>query len=119
MPAIQQRGYLMAVGKITFTNGSAAVNGTDTTFKTDLAIVDYILIEVGETFYFPSIQSNTALTLTGKYDGPTSEELAHTVIPQGHIHKSPWGWSLNLPTLYVLRIWIKITGIRFSALRKK
>lgn len=51
-------------GTLDFTQGSAAVTGTDTLFTTELATGQRILLSAGFEYQIASIESATALTLT-------------------------------------------------------
>lgn len=57
-------------GTVTFTNGSAAITGTDTAFLTELAVGDKIILDADETWAeVLTIGSNISLTLTAVYSG--------------------------------------------------
>lgn len=74
----------MPAGTITLTNGSNAVTGTDTAFTTDLAVNGFIVATVGGTAYtlgIKTITSNTALTLTQAYTGPTTSGISFDYVP--------------------------------------
>lgn len=73
----------MATGTIVLTNNSTAVTGTGTAFKTDLASNDFIVAVVGGVTYtlgVKSIESDTALTLTAAYNGPTASGAAWSAV---------------------------------------
>lgn len=74
----------MPAGTITLTNNSAAVTGTDTSFTTELAANDFLVVVVGGVTYtlgVKSVESNTELTLAAAYNGPTTTGLAWTPVP--------------------------------------
>ena len=57
-------------GNLTFTNGSANVTGSGTTFTTQIAVGDSIRLDADNVFAeVASITSNTALTLISNYSG--------------------------------------------------
>lgn len=75
----------MSAGTIVLTNGSDAVTGTGTAFTTDLVAGDFVVATVGGiTYTLPvkAVGSDTALTLTNKYTGPTQANLAWNVVPR-------------------------------------
>lgn len=51
-------------GTVATTSGSAILTGTGTSFTTDLAVGDSIVLGSGRAFFVSSIQSNTSLTMT-------------------------------------------------------
>ncbi|MFT4271181.1 MAG: hypothetical protein QM578_09235 [Pantoea sp.] len=74
----------MPAGTITLTNGSTAVTGSGTAFTTDLAVSGFIVATVGGTAYtlgISAITSNTALTLTQAYTGPTTSGVSFDYVP--------------------------------------
>lgn len=74
----------MAAGTITLTKGSTAVTGSGTVFTSDLKVGDFISANVGGTAYtfgVNAIASDTALTLTVAYDGPTTSSVSYTPVP--------------------------------------
>jgi len=82
----------MSAGTLSITNGSKDVAGTGTTFTTDLSSGDFILFVIGGTTYtYPiiSVQSDTALTLVDEFDGPTTESVSYSVVPQGEMVSVP------------------------------
>jgi len=75
----------MSAGTIKLTNGSTAVVGTGTTFTSDLKSGDVITATVGGIFFtlfVDAVTSNTALTLTDPFTGPTTSGLAWVAVPQ-------------------------------------
>ncbi|WP_140919485.1 tail fiber domain-containing protein [Limnobaculum xujianqingii] len=75
----------MSAGTITLTNGSDQITGSGTAFLTDSAAGDMIVAVVGGVTYtlpVKSIESDTALTTTLKYDGPTQSGSAWTNVPR-------------------------------------
>ena len=82
----------MAAGTISVTNASSAVTGQGTSFTADVSVSDYLLISTGGITYLLgviSIQSDTALTLSINFDGPTASGLAYNVIPQSQLIQVP------------------------------
>ncbi|ADU69418.1 tail fiber domain-containing protein [Pantoea sp. At-9b] len=74
----------MPAGTITLTNGSTAVTGSGTAFTTDVAVNGFIVASVGGTAYtlgISAITSNTALTLTQAYTGPTTSGVSFDYVP--------------------------------------
>jgi len=75
----------MSAGTIKLTNGSTAVVGTGTAFTSDLKTGDVITATVGGIFFtlfVDAVTSNTALTLTDPFTGPTTSGLAWVAVPQ-------------------------------------
>lgn len=75
----------MSAGTIRLTNGSTAVVGTGTAFTSDLKSGDVITATVGGIFFtlfVEAVTSNTALTLTDPFTGPTTSGLAWVAVPQ-------------------------------------
>jgi len=69
----------MAAGTIALTNNSATVNGSGTSFTTELKTGDFVYVTVGGTPYTlvaASITSDTQMTLAVAFDGPTTSGLA-------------------------------------------
>ena len=82
----------MAAGTISVTNESTVVTGQGTSFTTDVSVSDYLLISTGGITYLLgviSIQSDTTLTLSVNFDGPTASGLAYNVIPQSQLIQVP------------------------------
>lgn len=76
----------MPAGTIKLTNNSTSVTGTGTSFTTELAANDFLVVVVGGVTYtlgVKSVESNTGLTLATAYNGPTTTGLAWTPIPNG------------------------------------
>lgn len=75
----------MSAGTLSLTNKSDAVLGTGTAFTTDLKAGDFIVFVVGGTGYtlpVKSIASNTQLTLSGNYTGPTQSKISWFAVPR-------------------------------------
>lgn len=82
----------MPSGTITVTNASTTVTGESTTFTTDVSVSDYLLLSTGGITYLLgviSIQSDTSLTLSASFDGPTTSGLTYNVIPQSQLIQVP------------------------------
>lgn len=74
----------MPAGTIALTNGSNAVSGTGTSFTTELKQGDFVYVTVGSapyTLVVSSVTSNTQLTLSVAFDGPTTSGLAWNAVP--------------------------------------
>ncbi|WP_324030078.1 hypothetical protein GC087_06835 [Pantoea sp. JZ2] len=74
----------MSAGTIALTNNSTTVNGTGTSFTTELKAGDYVYVIVGGapyTMVAASIASDTQLTLAVAFDGPTTSGLAWNAVP--------------------------------------
>ena len=74
----------MPAGTIALTNGSNAVSGTGTSFTTELKQGDFVYVTVGSapyTLVVSSVVSNTQLTLSIGFDGPTTSGLAWNAVP--------------------------------------
>jgi len=63
-------------GTLSFTNNSTTVTGSDTLFKTELAIGDFVLGGDGYWWEVVTITSNTAATLYKKYSGTTQSGVS-------------------------------------------
>lgn len=75
----------MSAGTLTLNNNSASVAGTDTTFTTELAAGDFIVVVVGGVPYtLPvlEVNSNTRLTLVSNYTGPRATGAAWYAVPR-------------------------------------
>ncbi|EPN6926191.1 phage tail protein [Citrobacter freundii] len=75
----------MSAGTITLTNKSAVVSGNSTSFTTELAAGDFIVVTVGGVPYtlpVKSIESGTALTLVSNFTGPTQSGAAWSAVPR-------------------------------------
>lgn len=74
----------MAAGTISLTNGSTTVNGTGTSFATELKAGDFIYVTVGGapyTLVASSVTSNSQLSLAVAFDGPSSTGVAWNAVP--------------------------------------
>ncbi len=74
----------MAAGTISLTNGSTTVNGTGTSFATEVKPGDFIYVTVGGapyTLVASSVSSNSQLSLAVAFDGPSSTGLAWNAVP--------------------------------------
>ncbi|WP_455852679.1 hypothetical protein [Pantoea endophytica] len=74
----------MPAGTIALTNGSNAVTGTGTSFTAELKQGDFVYVTVGSapyTLVVSSVTSNTQLTLSVAFDGPTTSGLAWNAVP--------------------------------------
>lgn len=83
-------GYPLT-GTIDATNGISAITGTGTLFLKELSPDDKLVIR-GEEFTIKSVDSDTTLTLSESYSGPTLTAEAVTVAP-------------DLPKKYINRVW--------------
>lgn len=75
----------MSAGTLTLTNNSDAVAGTGTTFTTEIAAGDFIVVTVGGIPYtlpVKTVGSNTALTLVSKFTGPSQSGAAWSAVPR-------------------------------------
>ncbi|EPF2243686.1 phage tail protein [Citrobacter werkmanii] len=75
----------MSAGTLTLNNNSASVAGTDTTFTTELAAGDFIVVTVGGIPYtlpVKTVNSNTSLTLVSNFTGPTQSGAAWSAVPR-------------------------------------
>ncbi|WFW23996.1 phage tail protein [Citrobacter braakii] len=75
----------MSAGTLTLTNNSAAVAGNGTTFTTEVAAGDFIVVNVGGIPYtlpVKSVESGTALTLVSNFTGPTQSGSAWSAVPR-------------------------------------
>lgn len=75
----------MSAGTLTLTNNSPAVTGVSTTFSTELAAGDFIVVTVGGVPYtlaVKTVNSNTSLTLVSNYTGPTQAGAAWSAVPR-------------------------------------
>lgn len=75
----------MSAGTLTLTHNSAAVAGSGTTFITEVAAGDFIVVTVGGVPYtlpIKSVESGTALTLVSNFTGPTQSGAAWSAVPR-------------------------------------
>lgn len=75
---------MAATGTLTLTQNSTTVTGSGTAFTTALAVGGFIVATVGGTGYtlgIKSIESNTSLTLSVAYNGPTASGVAFDYVP--------------------------------------
>lgn len=80
----------MSAGTITLANNSNAVAGIDTSFTTELAAGDFIVVTTGGVTYtlpVKSIESDTALTLARNYNGPAVTAGAWTAMPRDTLNR--------------------------------
>lgn len=78
-------------GTVSATNGIAAITGSGTLFLKELSPNDRVFIN-GAEFIVASVGSNTSITLSEEYSGPTVTAVAMTVNP-------------DLPKKYINRSW--------------
>jgi len=74
----------MPAGTIALTNNSTTVNGSGTSFTTELKANDFIVAVVGGVTYtlgVQSVNSATSVTLTTAYNGPNASGVAWTAVP--------------------------------------
>lgn len=74
----------MPAGTITLTNGSVTVTGISTAFTTELKVGDFLGVVVGGvpyTLIVQTIASDTSLTITAPFTGPTTSGLAWNAVP--------------------------------------
>ncbi|RKT93933.1 UNVERIFIED_ORG: endosialidase-like protein [Pantoea allii] len=74
----------MSAGTIALTNNSATVNGSGTSFTTELKTGDFVYVTVGGapyTLVAANITSDTQMTMAVAFDGPTTSGLAWNAVP--------------------------------------
>ncbi|EKN0851235.1 tail fiber domain-containing protein [Salmonella enterica] len=75
----------MSAGTLTLTNSADAVTGSGTSFTTELAAGDFIVVTVGGIPYtlpVKTVNSNTSLTLVSNFTGPTQSGAAWYAVPR-------------------------------------
>lgn len=75
---------MAATGTITLTQNSTSVSGSGTAFSSQIAVGGFIVATVGGTAYtlgIKTIDSDTALTLSQTYTGPSSDGLSFDYVP--------------------------------------
>lgn len=75
----------MSAGTLTLTNNSALVSGAGTSFSTELAAGDFVVVIVGGIPYtlpVKTIESNTGMTLVSNFTGPTQSGAAWSAVPR-------------------------------------
>ncbi|HFK4580499.1 TPA: phage tail protein [Citrobacter sedlakii] len=75
----------MSAGTLTLTNNSDIVTGIGTSFATEIAAGDFVVVTVGGVPYtlpVKSVESDTGLTLVSAYTGPTQSEAAWSAVPR-------------------------------------
>lgn len=75
----------MSAGTITLTNKSAVVSGNGTSFTTEVAAGDFIVVTVGGipyTLQVNTVNSNTSATLVSNFTGPTQSGAAWSAVPR-------------------------------------
>lgn len=75
----------MSAGTLTLTNNSAVVAGNGTSFTTELAAADFIVVTVGGIPYtlpVKTVDNATALTLVSNYTGTTQAGAAWYAVPR-------------------------------------
>lgn len=75
----------MSAGTLTLTNNATYVVGQGTSFTTEIAAGDFILVTVGGLPYtlpVKSVENNTWLTLVSNFTGPTQAGAAWSAIPR-------------------------------------
>ena len=94
----------MSAGTITLENNSNAVAGIDTSFTTELAAGDFIVVTTGGVTYtlpVKSIESDTALTLARNYNGPAVTAGAWTAMPRDTLNRI--SAQIAADTAYIIR----------------
>ena len=94
----------MSAGTITLANNSNAVAGIDTSFTTELAVGDFIVVTTGGVTYtlpVKSIESDTALTLARNYNGPAVTAGAWTAMPRDTLNRI--SAQIAADTAYIIR----------------
>lgn len=79
----------MSAGTLTLTNNSAQVTGNGTTFSTEIAAGDFIVVTVGGTPYTRpvlAVNNDTSLTLISNYFGPTQSGVAWYSVPRAALN---------------------------------
>ncbi|WP_312664657.1 tail fiber domain-containing protein [Pantoea sp. CTOTU49201] len=74
----------MPAGTIALTNNSATVTGTGTSFTTEFKVGDFVGVVVGGapyTMIVASVASNTQLSLSVPFNGPSASGLAWYAVP--------------------------------------
>ncbi|TWD32353.1 tail fiber domain-containing protein [Pantoea sp. SJZ147] len=74
----------MSAGAIALTNNSTTVNGSGTSFTSEIKAGDFVYVTVGGapyTLVAASITSDTQMTLAVAFDGPTTSGLAWNSVP--------------------------------------
>jgi len=82
----------MPAGTITLTNGSATVTGESTSFKTEISAGEFLLSVDGQTNYtlpVTAVNSDTELTLSDGFTGPTASGLSYRVISSAQLVSVP------------------------------
>jgi hypothetical protein len=119
-------------GRVTVTQGSAAVTGTGTSFSTQLAPNDYIVIR-GQSYKVVTIISDTSMQITTEYRGATISQggaivskTIDTRVPQSqwfdvcdgsNSMSNPSGYLLDLTRMqmwYMDYSWYGAGSIRFG-----
>ena len=75
----------MSAGTITLTNKSAVVSCNGTSFTTEVAAGDFIVVTVGGipyTLQVNTVNSNTSATLVSNFTGPTQSGAAWSAVPR-------------------------------------
>lgn len=75
----------MSAGTLTLTNNSDIVTGIGTSFVTELAAGDFVVVTVGGVPYtlpVKSVESDTDMTLVSVYTGPTQSGAAWSAVPR-------------------------------------
>ncbi|EAT8680832.1 phage tail protein [Salmonella enterica] len=75
----------MSAGTLTLTNSADAVTGSGTSFTTELAAGDFIVVTVGGIPYtlpVKTVNNNTSLMLVSVYTGPTQSGAAWSAVPR-------------------------------------
>ncbi|EMB4083374.1 tail fiber domain-containing protein [Klebsiella aerogenes] len=75
----------MSAGTLVLSNNDVAVTGSGTSFTTELAAGDFIVVIVGGVPYtlpVKSVESDTGLTLVSVYTGPTQSGAAWSAVPR-------------------------------------
>lgn len=87
----------MAQGTITVTNGSVDVAGTGTAFSKMKpgSFLTFVLTGVAYTVAIDSVQSDTALKLAVKFDGPTTSGVAFDESPVGSMALATMGVTVQ------------------------
>jgi len=72
----------MSAGTLTLTNNSASVSGSGTSFTTELAAADFIVVTVGGIPYTLPVKTVDNATALSNYTGPTQAGAAWYAVPR-------------------------------------
>jgi hypothetical protein len=94
LSAVWRSSTTQLTGVSSVTNGSGSVTGSGTSFKSQLATGDFIVIR-GQSYRVTGVASNTGLTISPEYRGPTLTRCIVSKTIDVKVPQSQWADRLD------------------------